>query len=555
MKINWSSIPRIFAKANEQHEDRLSAIKQMPPPLSYSLKNKNSGKVPLLNKPRGSALIVSILIMAIFLTLGTGLLLNSGIFLQAQGFRKLNRLSAYASENGIKQALHRSIIKAEEISSKPEIEESQYQDIEKGLKAGELIIIQPLLKEATLNQEDEFSGMCWETHSSARFSEYISFEGYLRATFGLNIESTGWVQGFSGKKSEELLCRITLMAGHLPLNQLPLVVEKDELDKAVMNQIKIKNPDPANLIAESINLSSKPLIPNDALPLISRGLKIFKPEKLPSWLLRQALGLEPGNEKVAEGVYLIQDDLSLGGVYVQGDLDELLFGIDHGYQLIQFRQGEQLWLLKFNPEFRTAFFISAEGSLEFNELPIPIIMINGQVKSLAAGSIQTSGYLAYQDDEATPAFLSGFKITLVCSGQVNLTSNLYSEGLEWKKELPYLRSKQSQIIIWSTGKDFQTEELTDGGINLISETDKTRIIEANLIAGGHGLKTNSESEEIKLVGSLAAKALDLGKTDLTIFNFSNKTVDSTPTPDLLVCSETPLIYISELRILEWRPVR
>lgn len=504
---------------------------------------------------KGSAMVVCLLLLGIFLTLGVGLMLNSQIFLQVQGFRKLNRLSSYAAENGIKEALEKTQTRAEELYSGVEIDEGLFFELKKQLESGQVAIIEPLLVEAVIRQREEFSGMSWETGATGQISEINYYDEYLKASFELNIKSTGQVQGFSGKRSVELLLGLTFFSGHLPLNKLALAVEKEGFKESDQSKVKIIPADRKNIISNRPLAISGPLIPENALPLISRGLKIFKPDRLPNWLLRQALGLEPNSEPIPDGVYLVKDDLGLGGVYVQGDLTELLMGIENGFQLVQFRQEPRCWLLKFDPVQGKTFFITPEGNEYFELLPVPIIMVNGKIESLAAGKANQEGYLIPSEDEQTPAFLSGVRLTIVCSGKIDLTSNLIPEGLEWKEGLPYLKSKQSQLIIWSTGKDFQSEELVDGGINLVSDSDRIRIIAANLIACGQGAKATSTSAEVKLIGSLAAKTINLGQNQLTIFPRTESTVNETEEPDLQVYSEKALLHLSEFRILEWRSVR
>ncbi|MBC7361769.1 MAG: hypothetical protein H5U06_05760 [Candidatus Aminicenantes bacterium] len=504
---------------------------------------------------KGSAMVVCLLLLGIFLTLGVGLMLNSQIFLKVQGFRKLNRLSSYAAENGIKEALEKTQTRAEELYSGVEIDEGLFFELKKQLESGRVAIIEPLLVEAVIRQREEFSGMSWETGATGQISEINYYDGYLKASFELNIKSTGQVQGFSGKRSVELLLGLTFFSGHLPLNQLALAVEKEGFKESDQSKVKIIPADRKNIISNRPLAISGPFIPENALPLISRGLKIFRPDRLPNWLLRQALGLEPNSEPIPDGVYLVKDDLGLGGVYVQGDLTELLMGIENGFQLVQFRQEPRCWLLKFDPVQGKTFFITPEGNEYFELLPVPIIMVNGKIESLAAGKANQEGYLIPYEDEPTPAFLSGVRLTIVCSGKIDLTSNLIPEGLEWKEGLPYLKSKQSQLIIWSTGKDFQSEELVDGGINLVSDSDRIRIIAANLIAGGQGAKATPTSAEVKLIGSLAATTINLGQNQLTIFPQTESTVNETEEPDLQVYSEKALLHLSEFRILEWRSVR
>ena len=509
----------------------------------------------ILKSPPGSALMVCLLIMAVFLTLGMGLLINSRLFLQTHGFRKLSRLSSYAAENGLKEAWSRMQVRAAEAFYEPEIKAETWLAIKQAPEKSLLAALQPLLEAASFKTQDEFSGMSWEAAASASLSELYSDEHYLKATFGFNIEATGQVQGPGGLRSERVKSELVLLAGHLPLNQVPAVVKKDGLEPAAATRIKIRPLLPENLPLPQIKTVSERLIPGEALPLLARGLKILKPASLPNWLLRQALGLEPGNDPIPEGVHLVQDSLGPGGIYVQGDLDLLSLGIDSGSQVIQFQQKESRWLLRFNPATARSSFLSPSGNQDFNELPIPLVMVNGKVLSLRSGCPGSDGYLEGDTENGCPAFLSGVKITIVCSGRLDVASNLYSDGLEWKEGLPYLKSRQSQLIIWSTGQDFQSDQLTDGGINLVSGSDQKRIIEASLIAGGQGLKADLPGEKLELIGSLAATTINPGRTELNLFYLPAAGPPSPSEPDLQVYSEIPLLHLSHLRILEWRSTR
>ncbi|MDY0232022.1 MAG: hypothetical protein RBR88_06030 [Candidatus Saccharicenans sp.] len=512
----------------------------------------------LLNRaqrPQGSVMMVCILVMVLFLSLGVGLLINSRLFLQVQGLRKISRLISYASENGLKQTWARFYSHAEEIFSEPEIEETLFLEIKEELEAGHLSVIQPLLQAAALSYQDDFSKMSWQTEASGTLDKLFSFDSYVKATFGLNIKSTGQVQGFSGKKSEQISAELTFLAGRLPLNQVPAIASREGLQESTLNQIEVKNFQPESLAGTQVKTVSGKFIPDNALPLISRGLKIFRPEKLPNWLLRPALGLEPGNDPVPVGVYLIQDDLGPGGIYVQGDLDQLLLGVDNEFQVVQFQQEDRCWLLRFDPSAGITFFISQDVQQEFRQLLIPVIMINGEIHSLASGQPSQLGYLLPAENEIAPAFLAGVRLTIVSSGKINLTSNLFSEGLKWAEGLPYLKSQQSQVIIWSTGKDFQSEELVDGGITLANPSIEKGIIEANLVAGGQGLEIASSSKKIELIGSVAATAIDSDKTHLTVFSSPDESSPEQLQPELLVYSERALLHLSQIRILEWRSVQ
>lgn len=523
-------------------------------PLSSAQAANSGSKPPVLLRARpGSALMVCLLVMAIFTTLGMGLVINSRLFLQTHGLRKLARFSSVAAENGIKKAWNRIEARVAESFSGGEISQEFFQTIQEDTESRGLEIIQPLIEAGSFGQEDDFSSLAWQTVPTASLIGIYSDEHYLKATFGFNIKSTGRAQGFSGARVEELRCELVLLAGHLPLNQVPAVINEGGIQREDLNKIKVQNLRPGATLPAGIKTVSQKFIPDDGLPLLARGLKILKPGSLPNWLLRQALGLEPGTEPVPDGVYLVQDSLGPGGVYVQGNLTRLLLGIDSGFQVVQFQQAETFWLLRFNPSTARTSFISPSGRQDFDQLPVPIIMINGRVEELAAGRPESSGFLTADNDENIPAFLNGLKLTIVCSQKVNLTSSLFSDGLNWQEGLPYLRSKQSQVIIWSTGKDFQSEEAVDGGISLLGDPGRRAMIEANLVAGGTGFSAESAGDQVQIIGSLAATALNPGQTEIAISARAELPSPSSSEVDLQVFSETPLLHLSHIRILEWRP--
>jgi len=118
-------------------------------------------------------------------------------------------------------------------------------------------------------------------------------------------------------------------------------------------------------------------------------------------------------------------------------------------------------------------------------------MINGRVNNLACGQPSPDGLMSPSDEEDTFSILAGCQLAIVSSSEINITTNLKAQGLEWKEGIPYLRQKNSPLIIWSTGKDFQTEKLVDGGINVFSRENSPLTIAGNLIAGGEGLRVNN----------------------------------------------------------------
>jgi hypothetical protein len=512
-------------------------------------------KIPRKNHDSGSALVVCLLVMTVFASLGLGWLVSSQLFLQVEGSRKLNRLTLYAAENGLKTSLESINEYLQKSCSGRKIDEETFQHLRDQLLAGQTPLAYSVISEIIDSREsvDDFSHLTWTVSAGLENAGLEDFEQYLRSTCRLIIDSTGLVQGFTGQRSEEVVALLTFYAGHLPLDQLPAAIEESGISEESKEQIKLVSSAEGSIGGDLPLTLSKGTIPDDALPLISRGLRLLKPDGLPNWLLRQALDLPPGHEPVPDGVYLIRNDLGPGGIFVQGDLDELLLGIQAEWQIVQFQQEEKTWQVKFSPATQKTTFISPDGPETFDWLLIPLVMINGRVNNLACGQPSPDGLMSPSAEEDTFSILAGCQLAIVSSSEIDITTNLKAQGLEWKEGIPYLRQKNSPLIIWSTGKDFQTEKLVDGGINVFSRENSPLTIAGNLIAGGEGLRVNNPGKgEVQIAGSLVATKLEAGENGLTVFTgLSNQSGPESPDA-FHVLSNKALFHLSQFKIVEWR---
>jgi hypothetical protein len=556
--MSWLFSRRIFLKipgCKLNPTEKESFFQNLAPVKKNQIPSASSFKKEPNVREAGSVLVICCLLMALFTTLGLGLLLNAQMFFEVQVARKMNRLNSYACENGAKEVIGQVVSWADEFSG-GEIEENRFQDLKTLLTSGnqtQLVLLDSVLNSAAVSQTDEFSRLAWETLPTARLARIDDYGPYLKTTYELTIKAAGKVEGFRWEKAEQVGLVITFFLGKLPLDRLPLAVAREGLKKEDEQNIKITRLVPNNLKQEKIIRPEKDILPDDALPLLARGLKLFRPDGLPNWLLRQALGLSPGNEKVPDGVYLVKDEAGPGGLYVQGNLDELLLGLDGDFQLIQFRQKDRRWLVRFSPKKPGLEFFAPEGKEELEQSLVPVIMVNGRIDSLAAGQKNLSGWLEPEENPDRPAYLSGFRLTLVCSGKINITSNLLAEGLNFRDGIPYFREKQSQLIIWSTARDFQTQESVDGGIDLVGQKADVLKVAANLIAGGEGLKIKGLATEAEIVGTLSARAVDLGPKKLSLFVPEPLSEESSN--ELSVYSAENLLFLNEIKMKDWRNVR
>lgn len=293
------------------------------------------------------------------------------------------------------------------------------------------------------------------------------------------------------------------------------------------------------------------MIPDDVGPLLSQALniKIFSPEDLSTAELRAALGLEPTRDPIPEGVYLIKNDLGLGGVYVHGDVQEMVLAVEAGYQIISFRQNEETWTLKFNPARSQTEFSAPSGTLAYELVPLGIVMVNGRIESLGGGIPNSTGAPSLVRDEVVPSLLQGISLTIVSSDQTAISSHLVDQGLRWQNGIPYLKDSTSQLVVYSTGKDFWSDEDRQGNILIDANAPNEIKIQAS-IAARDGFIIEGNSKTLSLVGGLQTSSLDVHGNILKITP-DERLLANMLIPQLSPVTTYPLLFILGLTAVQW----
>jgi len=184
--------------------------------------------------------------------------------------------------------------------------------------------------------------MAWESLIDFQFADIQEHEDYFCVKYRGAIDSTGKLLGFTQEKEACLDCDLGILTGHIPLPSIPVLIDKNltnEQKTRFLDGNKLElYPSRPGKSSPSVSFSNGDLLPQDATKQLADALKIriFKPQDLTAWKLRLALGLEASEEPVPDDVYLIADDMGLGGIFVQGDLDEMLLAIQENYQVITF---------------------------------------------------------------------------------------------------------------------------------------------------------------------------------------------------------------------------
>lgn len=520
--------------------------------LPWSLLSKRENEFK-----KGSMTLISIFMFFIFSVLGLGMLYNSQIHIRLTACKKNSMLLGYASENGIKQsfnqlvqlALNRTSLS---VLSSGETEVLKEDAVNKGMR-----IIEKLLEsEIPLTIASNWEKLGWESSTVFSLKKIEEEASHFSAAYRVDICSEGMLKNFKQRKRSNLEASMNIFTGNLPLSIIPLLIDKEldtEQKKSFLSKNKIDIlPSQKNKILPKADFS-KDLLPNEAVPQINKALKIniFYPQDLSTSQLRSALGLEISKEPIPDGVYLIKDDMGLGGIFVQGDLDEMTMAIEDEFQVLYFKIGQSFWVLKFSPAKGKTLFFSAAGVKVYDLVPIGIVIVNGEIHSLGGGVIDSSGTVVLSREEKASCILRGVNLTIISSGRVNISSHLICQGLKWEEGIPYVKDSNSQLNIFATGKDFLGGRPRDGEIVIDENAPKEITIQASLTASGKGFNIQGEKKTVHLLGSLHASDYTSNGNRLELA-FDERFLEK---KDLLQnAPETvkPVLYLSSLKVIEWK---
>ena len=509
-------------------------------------------------RERGAILITTVFVFLAFTTLALGMVFLSQVYLKVAGVMKSSAQLGYASENGIKTGFHHLRNALTSVTGPLILSDLRSLDLMNSVKNGELRILEENLNLRFPVVIRESAGdETWTSRSECQLESMMEGDDYVSARFRLSIQAAGGMQSVPFQKKSSLDVRIGAAAGRLPLPTFSLLIDQ-ALDPTLGgafikdNGISLRTSS-RNLLAGTLSSSQTSLIPRDATPLLEKGLqtRLFRPQDLTNAKLRFALGLEPSAEPAPEGVYLIRDDLGLGGVYVVGDLEQLVLATEGSSQVLTFQTAVGRWTLKFSPsESRTQFF-SPSGAENFDAIPLGIIMCSGKIGSLGGGTIDAAGNAALAREAEVPSLLSGVGITIVASDKVEIASHLIAEGLSWRDGIPYVKEEQTQLVVYSTGQSFQGEESEEGGISIAADAPQNIRIQASLTAQGSGFKVEGAGRTVDLLGSLQTVRYDSGGNRLNIFSYLFPG-DAASLLAAVPQTALPVLYFPLLETIEWK---
>lgn len=507
---------------------------------------------------RGSLTLLAIFIFFLFSGLGLGLAFQSRLHLKIGAYRKSTVLLAYAAENGIKQEYALLGEKAAAASAPVECLESRYAELRSDIEAGRTEVIADVLGgEIPFRVEGASGDQAWTAWTELGAAKLTAAERFFLADISGTSRSRGRLLGFVPEKSAALEVSFQILAGRIPLAYFPLLLSggktPEEKDAVLRDpNIGLIRPDGAALSPRPAFMDDE-ISPGEADLLLKKAarVKFLTPGRLTRAELRAALGLEMVNEPVPEGVYLIQSDLGLGGVFVEGDLDEIALAVDGDYQAISFRRDGESTLLRFSPVLgRTTFAPQGgEGRLEFDRVPLGMILVNGAVRSLGGGVMGPDGFPMIVTDAAVPCVLRGVSLTIVASDTLTITSHLVQQGVKWIGSIPYLKDSTSQLILYASGRDLVEDQAKAGRIVIAPDAPREIALQASITAKD-AFVSEGGSKSVLVAGGVQTKSFALNGSALTVVP-DERLRDSSRIPENAPATARPLLAVLSLRPLRW----
>ncbi|MDH5383480.1 MAG: hypothetical protein OEY18_02135 [Candidatus Aminicenantes bacterium] len=521
--------------------------------LPWSLFKENK------KRPRkGAFTLVSVFIFFIFSTLGLSMLYLTQVYMKTSAYRKNTILLEYASENGIKQGFNQLHGLLLERSSPMVLTEEEILELKLDASKGEKGIIEKALGSGLpLSSADSWERMGWESLTDFVFDHLSEEEGYFQVRYVGVTSSRGQLEHFKPVKDTRLDSTLEILAGHIPLPVIPVLVDKkmsltEKSSFLKENRIEILPSEMISLPAP-VAFSEDEIIPEQAVSQLAKALKIkiFHPQDLLASKLRIALGLEPNNEPVPDGVYLIEDDLGLGGIFVQGDVDQMILAIQDNFQVIKFLTEDGFWVLTFSPQERKTIFTTPMETRFYELIPLGMVIVNGSIHSLGGGYVDSAGEIIMNKEEELPCILKGVNLTIISSDEITLSSHLIYQGVKWEEGVPYIKDSTVQLSIFATGKDFFDASETTGQITIAEDAPDEMKIQAALIASGKGIGVLGKGKDIQILGSLQASDLSLSENTISIkyderFSKAGDLLKHPPR------TESPVLYLASFKIIGWR---
>lgn len=269
---------------------------------------------------------------------------------------------------------------------------------------------------------------------------------------------------------------IKLLSGKIPVILMPFFINKEvDIPKDVFmqkNNIISKNDENliVNNIETEINVSGFLL---DSMKISGNVL---------SWRnIREKFGFEVSDEPIKDGIYILSEDDIVESIFIQGDVERVIFSIQDNIQIIRIIKGGNSYEMRYIPN--DTYFTCWDNTIDNQSVFKEKIIINGNILSV--------------EQEDKTAFVEDSNIKLFSSGTIKIRTSLETKNFDSKKiKLTNLTLISSFNALFNSANSKS---------NIIVDTQDETKIQASIITSG---KFTNRNQDLKLSGSLFAKDLE-----------------------------------------------
>jgi hypothetical protein len=123
--------------------------------------------------------------------------------------------------------------------------------------------------------------------------------------------------------------------------------------------------------------------------------------------------------------------------------------------------------------------------------------------------------------------------------------------VKWEEGVPYIKDSDSQLLIFSAGKDFFEGSEREGGIRITNDSPEGLKIQASLTASGRQISVQGENKKIQVLGSVHAAGFDLQENTVKIkfderFLFMDDQLQNAPK------TKNPVLYAAHFKTTTWK---
>lgn len=266
---------------------------------------------------------------------------------------------------------------------------------------------------------------------------------------------------------------IDLLSGNIPLHLITFFL-----------QAKIEIPEDIYLKENHIEVKAKGQyligdipVDFDVTGFLADALKIQGNQL--SWAeIRKKFGFDISDEPIEKGIYILAEEGRVETIFIQGDLQKLIFSTREGIQEIQFHLGGQCYQLSYQPQQN--YFRCWDPQIPVQSVFNQKIIVNGNLWSL--------------EQSQQSAFLESTNIKLLVSGQTVITTSLETQNLDIEK------IRLNNLTLIGGTHDLFLPENSQPGVTV--DIEGKAIIQATILVQG---RFENRSEELEISGSLFAE--------------------------------------------------